>query len=100
MKPQVKKILTELSQQEINLASVKDISKYENELKDILRKINDFQSFKSTASKEILKTIKYINKIKSTAIQIGVSPKDLKGFSSFEDLYWRVNSAAKENNII
>jgi len=100
MKPKVEKILTELSQQEINLASVKEISKYEANLKDILRKFNDFESFKSTASREILNTIKYINKIKSTASQIGVSPKDLSGFSSFEDLYWRVNSKAKENNII
>jgi hypothetical protein len=90
----------ELETQKVELASAKDIPKYESQLKEIQKKIRDFEQFKKETKPEILKIVKWLNDLKAGVLRIGMNYKDVKGLNEINDLYYKVNSEAKSNNII
>ena len=90
----------ELKSEKVELASARDIPKYENTLKDIQRKIREFEQFKREAKPEILRTVKWLNEIKSDVLAIGMKYQDVKGLNELNDLYFKVNSEARQANII
>tara|TARA_R100001443_G_C3255383_1_gene154290 strand:+ start:87 stop:410 length:324 start_codon:yes stop_codon:yes gene_type:complete len=89
-----------LESDKVQLASPRDIPKYKNTLKDIERKIRDFEQFKRQAKPEILRTVKALNEIKSNVLGMGMKYKDVKGLNELNDLYYKVRSEAKQANII
>lgn len=85
---------------EINFAGAKDIPKYEAELKQIQRGLQDFEKFKSDAKPSMLRIVKWLNAFKSTILQIGLKYSDVKGLNELNDLYYKVNSQARANKVI
>ena len=96
----INEYLAKQEPQKVELASAREIPKYENQLKEIQKKIRDFEQFKKQTKPEILNIVKWLNDLKSAVLKIGMNYKDVKGLKELNDLYWKVNSQAKENNII
>jgi hypothetical protein len=86
--------------EKVELANVKEIPKYEAKLKQIQKKIRDFESFKNETKPEILKTVKWLNQFKAAVVKIGLKYSDVKGLNEINDLYYKVNSEAKSAKII
>ena len=84
----------------LELASAKDISKYESKLKTLSKEIDQIESFKKSASSEMLTIVKWLNDLKSSVLKMGLSYKDVKGLNEINDLYYKVNKKARENKII
>lgn len=84
----------------LELASAKDISKYENKLKTLSKEIDQIESFKKSASSEMLTIVKWLNDLKAGVLKMGLSYKDVKGLNEINDLYYKVNKKARENKII
>jgi adenylosuccinate lyase len=98
------KFFTELSKfkttEKVELASAKDISKYESKLKTLSKEIDKIDNFKKEAASEMLTIVKWLNDLKAGVLKVGLSYKDVKGLNELNDLYWKVNKKARENKII
>ena len=87
-------------QEKIELASAKDIPKYETKLKEIQKGIREYEEFKNSTKPEILKIVKWLNELKAGVLKLGINYKDVKGLNELNDLYWKVNAEAKSSKII
>lgn len=86
--------------EKLELASAKDISKYESKLKALNKEIDNIDSFKKEAAKEMLTIVKWLNDLKAGVLKMGLSYKDVKGLNEINDLYYKVNSKARNSKII
>jgi hypothetical protein len=86
--------------EKVELASAKDISKYESKLKTLSKEIDKIDSFKKEAASEMLTIVKWLNDLKAGVLKMGLSYKDVKGLKEINDLYYKVNSKARDSKII
>lgn len=86
--------------EKVELASAKDISKYESKLKTLSKEIDKIDNFKKEAASEMLTIVKWLNDLKAGVLKMGLSYKDVKGLKEINDLYYKVNSKARDSKII
>lgn len=84
--------------EKVELNSIKDIPKYESELKEIQKGMQDIDKFKSQTKPKMLEIVKWLNQLKATILQIGLSYKDVKGLNEVNDLYNKVSSDWRKIN--
>jgi hypothetical protein len=84
--------------EKVELNSIKDIPKYESELKGIQKGMQDIDKFKSQTKPKMLEIVKWLNQLKTTILQIGLSYKDVKGLNEVNDLYNKVSSDWRKIN--
>jgi hypothetical protein len=86
--------------EKVELASAQDISKYESKLKTQSKEIDKIDNFKKEAASEMLTIVKWLNDLKAGVLKMGLSYKDVKGLKEINDLYYKVNSKARDSKII